>query len=80
MSDIHITFLATSNQIDMMEKSVSRYEDVKLISYNLANQTMADVILDFDKSKKPDILVITLPSVSGIEEFKEYVKSMDFQG
>ncbi len=80
MTSISITFLATAHQIHMMEESVSRYEDVQLKAYNLASIPMQEIIDDFDGSVRPDILVIALPSVSGIDEFKEYMKAMDFKG
>ena len=76
MKKIPITFLATSNQIDMMRRSASRYDYVDIDAYNLAVLTIDQAVSGIREHGLPDLLIITLPSLAEFDVFKEYVSSL----
>ncbi len=72
-----ILFLATANQLDMMQKSCSRYDDIELTQFNLARQTLSEVNSELGKDRGFDIAIVMLPSSSALEEMKNLLDSLD---
>jgi cobaltochelatase CobN len=76
MQRISVTFLATSNQIDMMTQAASRYDFIGLDAYNLARLTLDEAVSEIRQHDSPDLLVITMPSVADFDLFRNGVESI----
>jgi len=76
MDDISIVFLATMNQIDMLDRAASRYQHVKLRAYNLAAMDLPAIEEEVIRGGSPDILFMTFPSLQYFDDFKESISRM----
>lgn len=77
MDDIAITFIATSNQIDMLRRSSQRFDNVTIYAYNLASQETSSIFSEIQRKGIGDILFITDPTISGFDTLGRYVSEID---